>query len=109
MTQSCTYARSPLLIAEAGPAEPLGSPRRWSARLGAAPTAAGAGACAPASRRAPPLSWLVVADLDRILHRAPDRSGPATHRQLTIFARRIATLGAIAVGLLLMGAIGLAL
>ena len=59
--------------------------------------------------RAPPLSWLLVADLDRILHRVPDRSGPATHRQLTIFARRIATLGAIAAGLLLMGAIGLAL
>jgi voltage-gated potassium channel len=50
-----------------------------------------------------------VSELDRILHRAPDRSGRATHRQLSIFARRIATLASVAVGLLLLGAVGLAL
>jgi voltage-gated potassium channel len=50
-----------------------------------------------------------VAELDRILHRTPDRRGPASHRQLTIFVRRIAMLAAVAVGLLLLGAAGLAI
>ncbi len=39
----------------------------------------------------------------------PDRSGPATHRQLTVFTRRIATLAMFAAGLLALGAVGLAL
>jgi voltage-gated potassium channel len=50
-----------------------------------------------------------VSDLERLLHRVPDRSGTATQRQLTIFARRILLLGLIAAGLLLLGAVGLAL
>lgn len=50
-----------------------------------------------------------MSDLDRLLHRVPDRSGPATHLQLTVFARRITVLGLIAAGLLFLGAAGLAL
>jgi voltage-gated potassium channel len=50
-----------------------------------------------------------MSDLDDLLHRVPDRSGPATHRQLTIFARRIMLLGLVAAGLLVLGAIGLEL
>jgi voltage-gated potassium channel len=56
----------------------------------------------------PPLSWLTVSELDRILHRTPGRTGPASHHQLTVFARRIAVLAAVAVALLLLGAAGLA-
>ncbi len=56
-----------------------------------------------------PLSWLALSELDRILHRVPDRSGPATHRQLTVFARRIGVLALAAAGLLLLGAAGLAI
>jgi voltage-gated potassium channel len=52
---------------------------------------------------------LHLSELDRLLHRVPDRSGPATHRQLSIFARRIATLASVAVALLLLGATGLVL
>ncbi|MHB8242048.1 MAG: potassium channel family protein [Solirubrobacteraceae bacterium] len=48
-------------------------------------------------------------DLDRTLHRVPGRTGPATHHQLSIFAKRILTLAAAALGLLVAGAIGLAL
>jgi voltage-gated potassium channel len=50
-----------------------------------------------------------LSELDRILHRVPDRTGPASHRQLTIFVRRIVTLAAVAAGLLLIGAAGLAI
>jgi voltage-gated potassium channel len=50
-----------------------------------------------------------VSDLQHLLDRVPDRSGTATQRQLTIFARRILLLGLIAAGLLLLGAVGLAL
>jgi voltage-gated potassium channel len=50
-----------------------------------------------------------MSELDRILHRVPERSGPASHRQLSIFAKRILTLACVAVGLLLAGAIGLAI
>ena len=50
-----------------------------------------------------------VSDLDPILHRAPDRRGPATHRQLSIFARRILTLALVVMVLLVAGAIGLSL
>jgi voltage-gated potassium channel len=50
-----------------------------------------------------------LSDLDRILHRVPGRSGPATHRQLTVFARRIMALALIAAALLLLGAAGLAI
>ncbi len=50
-----------------------------------------------------------MSNLERILHRVPERTGTATHRQLSIFARRIATLAAVAVGLLVAGAIGLSL
>jgi voltage-gated potassium channel len=48
-------------------------------------------------------------DVDRLVRRAPDRSPAATHGQLSIFARRIAPLGLLIAGLLLFGAIGLAL
>jgi len=50
-----------------------------------------------------------VPDLDRLRHSAPDRTAAATHRQLTVFARRIALLGVIALGLLVLGGIALAL
>jgi voltage-gated potassium channel len=50
-----------------------------------------------------------VSNLDRLMRRLPDRSGPATHRQLTHFAQRIALLGGILAGLLALGAVGLAL
>jgi voltage-gated potassium channel len=48
-----------------------------------------------------------VADRDRPGRRA--RPSAAARRQLTIFARRIAVVGAIALALLLLGALGLAL
>jgi voltage-gated potassium channel len=47
-----------------------------------------------------------VSGLDRLLHRAPDRSGAASHLQLTLFTRRILVLALVAIGLLLLGAIG---
>ncbi|HEX3519400.1 MAG TPA: TrkA family potassium uptake protein [Solirubrobacteraceae bacterium] len=50
-----------------------------------------------------------MSQLDRTLHRTPERTGPATHRQLSIFAKRIITLAAVAAGLLVAGAIGLSL
>jgi len=50
-----------------------------------------------------------VSDMDRLLRRSPHRPDAATHSQLTVFARRIALLGVIAAGLLLLGAGGLAL
>ena len=50
-----------------------------------------------------------MTELDRLLHRVPDRTGPATHRQLSIFARRIATLASVAAALLLFGSTGLAI
>ena len=48
-----------------------------------------------------------MSELDRLPARG--RRDAATHSQLTLFARRIALLGLLAVGLLLLGAIGLAL
>jgi voltage-gated potassium channel len=50
-----------------------------------------------------------MSGLDRVLHRAPDRSGSASHLQLTIFTRRILALALVAVALLMLGAIGLEL
>jgi voltage-gated potassium channel len=50
-----------------------------------------------------------VSNLDRLLHRVPERSGAATHRQLTIFVRRIEVLGLVVAWLLFLGAVGLAL
>jgi voltage-gated potassium channel len=50
-----------------------------------------------------------VSDFDRLLRRAPDHAGAATHGQLTVFVRRIALLGAVVVCLLALGAVGLAL
>ena len=50
-----------------------------------------------------------MSNLDRLLHRVPERSGTATHRQLTIFVRRIALLGLTVAWLLFLGALGLAL
>ena len=50
-----------------------------------------------------------MSGLDRILHRAPDRSGKASHLQLTIFTKRILVLALVAVALLFVGAIGLEL
>jgi voltage-gated potassium channel len=50
-----------------------------------------------------------VSGLDRVLHRAPDRSGAVSHLQLTIFTRRILLLALVALALLLAGAIGLEL
>ena len=50
-----------------------------------------------------------MSGLDRILHRAPDRSGRASHLQLTIFTKRILALALVAIALLLLGAIGLEL
>ena len=50
-----------------------------------------------------------MADIDRLLRRAPDRSDAATHGQLTVFVRRIALLGAVVVCLLALGALGLVL
>jgi len=50
-----------------------------------------------------------MSNLDRLLHRVPERSGSATHRQLTIFVRRIALLGLTVAWLLFLGALGLAL
>jgi voltage-gated potassium channel len=50
-----------------------------------------------------------VSGLDRVLHRAPDRSGMASQLQLTIFTKRILVLALVAVALLLLGAIGLEL
>lgn len=52
---------------------------------------------------------LGVSNLDRLMRHAPDRSGAATNTQLASFARRIALLGAMLVGLLALGAVGLAL
>jgi voltage-gated potassium channel len=52
---------------------------------------------------------LDVSNLDRLMRHAPDRSDAATHTQLASFARRIALLGAILLGLLVLGAAGLAL
>jgi voltage-gated potassium channel len=46
---------------------------------------------------------------EAIERRLPSRSSAASHGQLTIFARRIALLGASVVGLLLLGMVGLAL
>ncbi len=50
-----------------------------------------------------------MSDFDRLLRRAPDHTGAATHGQLTVFVRRIALLGAVVVCLLALGAVGLAL
>lgn len=50
-----------------------------------------------------------MSDLDRLRRSTPDRPDAATHRQLTVFARRIALLGLVALGLLVLGAIGLSL
>jgi voltage-gated potassium channel len=50
-----------------------------------------------------------VSNLDRLLHRAPERAGAPSHRQLTIFLRRIALLGLTVAWLLFLGAVGLAL
>lgn len=50
-----------------------------------------------------------MSNLDRLLHRVPERSGEASHRQLTLFVRRIALLGLTAAWLLFLGAVGLAL
>ena len=48
-------------------------------------------------------------DVRRLRRRAPDRSSPATHRQLMLFGRRVALLGAIVAALLVLGMVGLAL
>jgi voltage-gated potassium channel len=50
-----------------------------------------------------------VSNLDRLLHRVPERSGEATQRQLNIFVRRIGLLGLTAAWLLFLGALGLVL
>jgi voltage-gated potassium channel len=50
-----------------------------------------------------------VAELERILHRLPERRGRASHRQLTVFVRRIAVLASVVLILLLLGAGGLAI
>jgi voltage-gated potassium channel len=47
-----------------------------------------------------------MSGLDRVLHRVPERSGTASHLQLTIFTRRILLLGLVALALLFVGAIG---
>jgi voltage-gated potassium channel len=57
----------------------------------------------------PPLSWLTVSNLDRVLHRTHERSGTATHDQLTVFVRRLGLLGLSAAWLLFLGAVGLSL
>jgi voltage-gated potassium channel len=53
--------------------------------------------------------WLAVPGSDRPARHVPDRPGAATHRQLMIFVRRIALLGATVLVLLLLAALGLAL
>jgi voltage-gated potassium channel len=59
----------------------------------------------PVLRRRP-----VIQDLDHPLHRPPGiGSGVAPHRQLKVFARRLALLGAMLVGLLALGTLGLVL
>ncbi len=45
--------------------------------------------------------------LDRVLHRAPDRSGSASHLQLTIFTKRILLLALGIATLLVIAAVGL--
>jgi voltage-gated potassium channel len=62
----------------------------------------------PAARRAC-IRATPVSNLDRLLHRAPERPDAATDRQLAIFARRISLLGLTAAWLLFLGAVGLAL
>jgi voltage-gated potassium channel len=52
--------------------------------------------------------WQAVSDLDRLTRRFRDPATAAPHHQLTIFLRRIALLGAIVTGLLLLGMVGLA-
>jgi len=53
--------------------------------------------------------WLAVSGSDRPARHVPDRQRAATHRQLMIFVRRIALLGATVLVLLLLAALGLAL
>ena len=48
-------------------------------------------------------------EIDRLVHRVPEGPDSATHVQLAIFARRISALVVVALGLLVLGAIGLAL
>jgi voltage-gated potassium channel len=50
-----------------------------------------------------------MSGLDRLSKRSPERPEAATHSQLSVFARRIALLGAIVLVLLALGAAGLAL
>ncbi len=50
-----------------------------------------------------------MSNLDRLLHRAPERLIAPSHRQLTIFLRRIALLGLTVAWLLFLGAVGLVL
>jgi voltage-gated potassium channel len=50
-----------------------------------------------------------VSNLDRLLHRVPERPGAVAHHQLRIFVRRIALLGLIVAWLLFLGALGLML
>lgn len=49
-----------------------------------------------------------MAELERISRRVPERGDGAAHRQLTSFVRRIVALAAVALALLLAGAVGLA-
>ncbi len=51
----------------------------------------------------------VFEDLDRLRHHLPGDYGSATHRQLRVFARRVALLGALIGVLLAFGTLGLAL
>jgi voltage-gated potassium channel len=48
-------------------------------------------------------------DVHRLPRRGSDRPSTATHRQLLLFARRVALLGAIVAGLLGLGTVGLVL
>jgi voltage-gated potassium channel len=50
-----------------------------------------------------------VSELDRPRHSTPDRPDAATHVQVSVFARRIALLALVVLGLLVLGAIALAL
>ncbi|HEX5853474.1 MAG TPA: NAD-binding protein [Solirubrobacteraceae bacterium] len=50
-----------------------------------------------------------MSGLDRVLHRAPDRSGSASHLQLRIFTKRILLLALGIAALLVLAAVGLEL
>jgi len=58
---------------------------------------------------APLIVGAAVSELDRHHRRLPERFERATHRQLSIFARRLLTIAALAAALLALGAVGLSL